>query len=86
MVVKRAVYIGDGPTKDLIPVRRVGMKTIWVGEEMDENQSVDLAIRSIYEAGKAVVKQSGWKLHCLISFSSQGIGLIFLCHQRSSQT
>lgn len=48
------VYVGDSFTKDMIPARKAGMKTVWVSQEAVEDESVDVRIKSIYEIEEAL--------------------------------
>ena len=43
------VYVGDSLTKDIIPAKQAGMKTVWVTQEKITDDHVDATISSIYE-------------------------------------
>jgi len=47
------VYVGDGLTKDMVPAKQAGMKTIWVSTQ-EGNGNVDVHIDSIYDIEEAV--------------------------------
>lgn len=48
------VYVGDSLTKDMIPAKKVGMRTIWVCSDAKEDENVDVRIDSINDIEKAV--------------------------------
>lgn len=53
------VYVGDSLTKDMIPAKQAGMKTIWVSEEAKEDENVDAYLDSIYEIEGAIPRLLG---------------------------
>ncbi len=48
------VYIGDSPTKDMVPAKKVGMRTILVGDIKDKNDSTDTVIRGLERLEEAL--------------------------------
>ncbi|MEA3343341.1 MAG: HAD family hydrolase, partial [archaeon] len=50
------VYVGDSLTKDMMPAKKIGMKTIWLTRESEKNEFVDVSIGSIYEVEEAISK------------------------------
>ena len=46
-------YVGDSLTKDLIPVKSVGMKTVWVSKDDKDDPNVDVRIDSVTDVEEA---------------------------------
>lgn len=53
---EQCVYVGDSLTKDIIPAKQVGMKTVWITKEPKVDSHVDVQISSVYEIEKAILK------------------------------
>jgi HAD superfamily hydrolase (TIGR01549 family) len=53
---KECVYVGDSLTKDMVPAKKAGMKTIWVSKESREDKNVDLPVKSIYDVENGILK------------------------------
>lgn len=53
---EECVYIGDSLTKDIIPAKKVGMKTIWISKDSIKDKNTDIQIKSIYEVENAISK------------------------------
>ncbi|MFH1127757.1 MAG: HAD family hydrolase [archaeon] len=48
------VYVGDSLTKDMVPAKRAGMRTMWVSREAGHTDSVDACAGSIYDVEEAI--------------------------------
>ncbi len=53
---EECVYVGDSLTKDMMPAKKIGMKTIWLTRESEKSEFVDVSIGSIYEVEEAISK------------------------------
>ena len=53
---EQCVYVGDSLTKDIIPAKKAGMRTVWMSKEAKEDGHVDVPISSIYELEGALSK------------------------------
>jgi FMN phosphatase YigB (HAD superfamily) len=52
---EQCVYVGDSITKDLIPAKQVGMKTIWVSQGQSyEGPNIDSVATTIYDVQEAL--------------------------------
>ena len=46
---EQCLYVGDSLTKDMIPAKKVGMKTLWVSPESHHDEHVDAYVPHIYD-------------------------------------
>lgn len=51
---ENCVYVADSLTKDIIPAKKVGMKTVWITNQEMKSEYADQTIGNIYEVGKAL--------------------------------
>lgn len=51
---EECVYVGDSLTKDMIPAKRAGMKTVWITNDEMEDEHVDQKVKSIYDIISAI--------------------------------